>query len=326
MSLSFTTFTALAILNSDKVERSISKWRPEPVGKIKDLSVSFISLVSAPATGKGLTLKSDNQNERFQVFELTKTDSDRMVAYGIVYAPNQVDSHGDEATEVAIRRAAYEFMREARLKNIDVEHNFKTEMAFVAESWLVRKGDALFPDEPAGAWAVGIQVGDPDLWEKLKSGELTGLSLAGIAAMSPSEDETQQHFTEKNDTPPKWFQSLVSGWMGKSATKPTEENEDMDAKEIREIVGDVLKSDLPDLIKAAIKAEGDAAPDTPPDGGEGAKTPDAAVQDAPVTKSDVEAIVKTAIGTGIEDAMAKALAKGALETGANDTPAQESFT
>mgnify|MGYP001336801208 CR=1 FL=1 len=296
------------------------------MGKIKDLSVSFLSLVKAPATGKALTLKSEDPNKRFQVFELTKTDGERMVAYGIVYAPNQVDSHGDEASEVAIRRAAYEFMREARLKNIDVEHNFKNEMAFVAESWLVRKGDALFPDEPEGAWAVGIQVGDPDLWEKLKSGELTGLSLAGIAAMTLDEDETQQHFTEKNDTPPKWFQSWFSGLVGKSETKPIEENNDMDAKEVREMIGEVLKTALPDALKAALKAEGGPAPETPPAGGEGNQTPDAATQVEPVTKSDVEAIVKTAIGTGIEDAMAKALAKGALETGANDTPAQESFT
>lgn len=112
---------------------------------LKDLSVSFLSLVARPATGKTLTLKSAKPGERVGTFEIVKTDDERMMAFGIVYAPDQVDSHGDSADATTIRRAAYEFMREGRLRNVDQEHSFSPEMAYVAESWLVRKGDELFP-------------------------------------------------------------------------------------------------------------------------------------------------------------------------------------
>lgn len=286
------------------------------MGQIKDLSVSFLSLVKAPATGKGLTLKSKKPGERAQVFELTKTDNDRMVAYGIVYAPDQVDAHGDQADDKAIRRAAYEFMREARLKNIDTEHSFTAELAFVAESWLVRKGDELFPDEPEGSWAVGIQIGDPDLWEKLKSGDLTGLSLAGIARMDPEpSDPPHTTYTEK-DAAPSWFKNWLEKTGLVTPEKSTEENTDMDAKEVRQIVGEVLKSDLPDLLKDAVKSAGSeptggtgAAPETPP------ATPAATSTETPTDiEKAVEAAVTKAVGDKIDDAVAKAVAKGAIET------------
>ena len=166
------------------------------MAELLTLSVDFISLVKKPATGKGLVLKSKS-GLRPQIFELKKMIEDRMVAYGVVYAPDQVDSQGDHTSADAIRKAAYEFMREKRIENIDAEHSFNREQAYVAESWLVRKGDELFPDEPEGAWAVGIQVADPDIWNSLKSGDLTGLSLAGVATTAPTEPSAR--WTEKEN-------------------------------------------------------------------------------------------------------------------------------
>ena len=135
------------------------------MAKLKDLSVSFLSLVASPATGKGLTLKAAD-GQRPAAFDLVVKNDDMMRAYGVVYAPDQEDAHGDTADADTIRKAQAEFMREGRLKNIDTEHSFTSEMAYVAESWLVRKGDKLFPDEPEGSWAVGIQINDPDLWSQ----------------------------------------------------------------------------------------------------------------------------------------------------------------
>lgn len=148
------------------------------MGKITDLHVSYISLVARPATGKSLVLRSE---KRALTFEIKKSDAALQRAYGIVYAPGQMDSQGDYADADVIRRAATKFLREYNQNNVDAEHSFAAEMAGVAESWLVRKGDPTFPEEPDGAWAVGVQIYDPDLWSRLGKGELTGLSLAGMA-------------------------------------------------------------------------------------------------------------------------------------------------
>ena len=271
---------------------------------LKDLSVSFLSLVKSPATGKGLTLKSTRPGERAATFQIVRTDDDRMVAYGIVYAPDQVDSHGDTADAKTIRRAAYEFMREARLKNIDVEHSFTSQMAYVAESWIVRKGDELFPDEPEGAWAVGIQIGDADLWKALKAGELTGISLAGVARHDPDpKAPTDPAWTEKDDdAPPRWFARLFS------ALKTTPKETDMDEKQVREIV----RAEVGDAVKDALKsALVPPEPNKPTDPAEAAA--------AAVTKAmaDLEA--------RLDDKIAKAVAKGVTEADPHQPKLVESF-
>ena len=150
---------------------------PEP-RELTELDVEFISLVAKPATGKPLILKNAGTPRLFAI----KSLADEMQrAYGIVYAPDEVDSQGDTANAATVLKAATGFMMKKRQDKVDKDHSFKPEQAFVAESWIVRKGDPLFPDEKAGAWAVGIQVQDTDVWEQLKSGALTGLSLAGTA-------------------------------------------------------------------------------------------------------------------------------------------------
>lgn len=272
------------------------------MASLKNLSVSFLSLVKTPATGKSLTLKSLKPGERAATFEIIKTDDERMIAYGIVYAPDQVDAHGDTADAATIRKAAYEFMREGRLKNVDTEHSFSPETAYVAESWLVRSGDELFPDEPEGAWAVGIQIGDVDIWKALKNGELTGISLAGIARHEPSEPRAE--YTEKgNDAPPSWFTRLFP-----TLKQTPKETRDMDENKVREIV----RAEVGDAVKDALKsAFVPAEPEKPAD-------PAAAA---------TEAIAKAFEGleAKLDDKIAKAVAKGVTEADPAQAKLTESF-
>ena len=306
---------------------------------LKDLSVSYLSLVKTPATGKGLTLKSAKAGERAGTFEITKMDDERMVAFGIVYAPDQEDAHGDTADAQTIRRACYEFMREGRLKNIDTEHSFSPEAAYVGECWLVRKGDELFPDEPEGAWAVGIQIGDPDLWRQLKSGELTGISLAGIAREVPDADDPgTPRFTEKDE--PGWVGRLIKALTG-ADPNPTEET-DMNKDEVQALVSETLKSVLPTALKDALKeADKPPAKEEPTEaekviekavaaalkaaGVEPKEPADPAPENADATADVIEKAIAKALGTKVEDAVTKALAKGVTETDPAVSNVEESF-
>ncbi len=317
------------------------------MAKLTDLSVSFLSLVKTPATGKGLTLKAA-EGQRPAAFDLVVKNDDMMRAYGVVYAPDQEDAHGDTADADTIRRASTEFMREGRLKNIDTEHSFTSEMAFVAESWLVRKGDTLFPDEPEGAWAVGIQIGDPDLWKQLKSGELTGISLAGIARMEPEPDDpAHPRYTEK-DAEVSLIARLIKALTGAPPQEPVEET-DMTKDEVQALVGETLKSDLPDALKDALKSAGFTAPQADAEELKKAKEllkangievtepkPQEATDDldTKIAKAIEKALGKSGdapkgadkdIDQKIEDAITKALAKGVTETDPSGGNAEESF-
>ncbi|WP_224825772.1 XkdF-like putative serine protease domain-containing protein [Cognatishimia sp. MH4019] len=305
--------------------------------------MSFLSLVKTPATGKGLTLKAAD-GERAAAFDLVVKNDDMMRAYGVVYAPDQEDAHGDTADADTIRKAQAEFMREGRLKNIDTEHSFTSEMAYVAETWLVRKGDPLFPDEPEGSWAVGIQIGDPDLWKQLKSGELTGISLAGIARMEPGPDDPAlPRYTEK-DAEISLIARLIKALTGAPNQEPVEET-DMTKDEVQALVAETLKSVLPDALKEASQPAGDPAPKADAAELEKAKellkangidVPDPAPNaDADDLDTKIAKAVKKAVGEPkgteksidqkIDDAVTKALAKGVTETDPTTGATEESF-
>lgn len=146
------------------------------------IEVNFISHVKEGATGEVVIIKSaDTTNNNWIIkVPIEKIDEERRVVYGIVYAPNEVDSHGDYADEETIRDACYNFMKSGRIQNIDQQHSGEPVPAFVAENWIVRPGDSLFPDK-VGAWAQGHKIEDPEYFKKFKTGELKAFSISGTA-------------------------------------------------------------------------------------------------------------------------------------------------
>lgn len=263
---------------------------PNPKRQIKDLTVTFISLVESPATGKGLLLRSKDGQGEPRTFAIVKADDEQMRAYGIVYAPGEVDSHGDTTDADVIRRAATKFMRDYRQHNVDVEHSFESEAAFVAETWITRTGDPLFSEEPEGAWAVGIQVNDADLWKRLKKGELTGISLAGWGrAEELDPGKAPESYVTKEEAPGlfrQWWDKLTKG-------------DSVTPDEVRKLIQEELRKGQ------AVEPPPDAAPATPP-----APTPE---PPPALNQADFEKRVQAEV----EAQLAKALRKGAEESGSS---------
>lgn len=105
-----------------------------------------------------------------------KSEEKRLV-YGEVYSPNHVDTDGEAMTAEHIERMAHKFLKNRRTTNVDVGHDQKASCVMV-ESFIARNGD---PDGfIEGAWVAGVEV-PPELWAKVKSGELNGFSWQGGA-------------------------------------------------------------------------------------------------------------------------------------------------
>lgn len=124
--------------------------------KLENLEVSCISLVKSGANKKSIIYKSGevvapNLEREIKIVK----SSDEGMVYAVVYSPDEIDTQGEFADANTIKKAAYGFMKSGFTKNIDKEHDFKSVDAYVAESWLVRKGDPLFPNEKEGSWAGG---------------------------------------------------------------------------------------------------------------------------------------------------------------------------
>jgi len=159
--------------------------------KLTDIAITHISLVKAGANGKAIIYKSSDKDPLYQhQIEIKKSDDERGVIYGIVYAPNEVDTDGEYAEADEIIKAAYNFMKSKNTRNVDKQHSFNNEEAFIAESWIVKENDSIFPDEPVGSWAVAIQLEDEQLKKSAKDGDIAGISMAGTALKKEDKNPT----------------------------------------------------------------------------------------------------------------------------------------
>ena len=152
--------------------------------RLQNINVEWISLVKKGANKRSVIFKSadgDPSAPELRNIAIEKIDEEKRMIFGIVYAPDDLDTQGEYAKAEDIEKAAHAFMKNLRNDRIDKQHNETPEGAFVAESWIVREGDPLFKDEKVGAWAVGIKVEDDDLWKAAKDDEIGGLSMGGTA-------------------------------------------------------------------------------------------------------------------------------------------------
>ncbi len=155
---------------------------------LKNIDVHFISLVDKGANKKQIIYKSASPTQDDNLvrdFNLLKFDEEKGIAYGIVYSPDEEDTQGDGASAEEIEKAAYSFMKNLRIRNVDEQHNQTPDDNFVCESWIVKNGDPLFKDEKVGSWAVGVKIVKQETKDKIKSGELTGFSMGGFAMREP---------------------------------------------------------------------------------------------------------------------------------------------
>ena len=119
---------------------------------------------------------------------IQKFEADKQLAFGVVYAPDELDTHGDFMTAVEIEKMAYDFMMTGKVNAIDTQHDLEENGSKVVESFIARKGDLDFPE---GSWVMGVKVFDEELWGAIKKGELTGFSMYGHAKRSPVTIEVQ---------------------------------------------------------------------------------------------------------------------------------------
>lgn len=167
--------------------------------KLSNIAITHISLVKAGANKKSIIYKSaDGVPPYARDIKIKKSDDEQGIIYGIVYAPNEVDTDGDYTDVDEILKASYAFMKSRFTNNVDKDHSFEVEKAFVAESWIVKENDSIFPDEPVGSWAVGIKLEDEELKKGVKDGDIAGISMAGTATKTEEENPTVEKADEKN--------------------------------------------------------------------------------------------------------------------------------
>lgn len=115
-----------------------------------------------------------------------------------VLVPGEADHDGDILSEEQIEDVSIEFMEKYR--NIDYQHSLNN-VGTVVESYITtvplkfdRGGEKL--EIPVGTWIMSVKVNDESTWEKVKKGELTGLSIMGVLRTIMKSKEKEEALKE----------------------------------------------------------------------------------------------------------------------------------
>lgn len=166
-------------------------------GLIADVGVDLVSGVDVPAVdSKWVMTKSadaaDGHDYRAQspILLAKADDGDKRLSYAAAMIPREPDKEGDVVATPTVEKAAHGFLKGDG--GVDTDHSLIDGEGEVVESWVLKQDRAF--DLPggesetyaAGTWMVGIEWGK-DAWERIKDGELTGLSIYGKAEHVPIE-------------------------------------------------------------------------------------------------------------------------------------------
>lgn len=111
---------------------------------------------------------------------IMKIDEEKHIVYGIIYQPYEKDAQGDWSTPTEIRAGAHKFLKDYR--TIKLQHQRKAEGCNVIESYVLQNDQNLFGKiVKDGTWILAVEIVNPEIWNMIIKGQLTGFSMAGTA-------------------------------------------------------------------------------------------------------------------------------------------------
>lgn len=137
------------------------------------------------------TMKADATPTSNAVRTILKAEEsgEKRLVYGIVLQPEVVDAQDDVISELEIETAAHAWLAGYNRENelglmhkvfgdlgIELVQSYIAPVAFELGGKHVRKG----------TWIIVVRVVDDELWKLVKSGELTGFSIGGVATSRPT--------------------------------------------------------------------------------------------------------------------------------------------
>ena len=198
---------------------------------MSNAKISFVSLVNKAANKKQfLITKAEDGTASFQTYgRILKADTETHYVTGIVYEPMVEDTQGNYMTEEEIQKAAYWFAKNGN--QVDLQHSFEAlEGAAVVESYVAKcdeeiEGQAV----KKGTWLMTVEVTDPEVFDKIQKGELTGFSMGGIGTYSEEDVDIGKSAETEEAAEKEGFLRKVAKWLGLGDTEKIEKGEVKDA-------------------------------------------------------------------------------------------------
>lgn len=134
-----------------------------------------------------MILDKNSQNTPHTVQVVKSTNEELKQATFLVLAPEEVDLHGDIYSTDEVRKACHNFNQHSMTANL--LHLVETDSFSIVESYISQTdmvlGERLIK---SGSWLVVTQMHTDEIWEEVKKGNLTGVSVGCIADVEYLED------------------------------------------------------------------------------------------------------------------------------------------
>lgn len=160
---------------------------PKKRRKLKNLKVEYVSYVDRAANlttfylTKNLEGKKKEPDFEMKVRLICSEKEEERKVYGLVYAPDTVDAHGDYTDADTLEKAAHNFMID--YQKMDMNHNGKEGAGKIVESFIAPETFNVNGEEiKKGSWVL-VSLASEEVWDAIKKGEITGYSLAGTAVV-----------------------------------------------------------------------------------------------------------------------------------------------
>ena len=155
----------------------------------QELAIDAISLVSAPAIEENWVFFGKEKNN----LTLAKVDEEKRMLVSPALIPDKqifrYDANTDSDYYVyfskdTVRKASELYLKNNNHHKATEEHSERVSGVLTVESWIIEdpkndKSTLYGFSLPKGTWMVKMKIENEDLWQKIKSGELKGLSIEG---------------------------------------------------------------------------------------------------------------------------------------------------
>jgi len=179
----------------------------------QELAIDAISLVTSPAIEQDFVFFGKEKNN----LTFAKVDEEKRMLVSPALIPNKQIVRFDPNTDTdyyvyfskdTVRQASELYLRHNNHHKATYQHQDRVSGVLTVESW-IKEGDQdkskLYGfDLPNGTWFVKMKIENDELWDKIKSGELKGLSIEGyftdkmekMAEKNPSSEEILKALNE----------------------------------------------------------------------------------------------------------------------------------
>jgi hypothetical protein len=158
-----------------------------------ELEVSFIGLVDKPAIEKNFQAFHEHKVKFIVNDEKHMISGPAMIAGLPIYrSDDQLGEYYVLFNKNTIQTIVEKFSSKGYLTNFNLFHDGGAKVSditifnsFIVDDALGIKPPANFEDLANGSWFITAKVNNPDIWQKVKTGEIKGFSVEGIFSYMP---------------------------------------------------------------------------------------------------------------------------------------------